>query len=554
MPSHILGIDMGSWSVKAVLLESTFRGHRVEAVQEVPVAPGSTETKSERQLEALQELLAVTGFKADTQIAALPGEQASTRLVELPFSDAKKVDATIGGELADVLPFDIFDAVYDHAIQEKKEDGGSVSMCAAALRGPVREYLDTLKEADIEPRFLPVDMLQLYNLYTHFLQEDASKAEAPGQASEDAGTFIQPAPGGPPDGRLIVDIGHERTMVCGCYENGIGHARVVRAGGVDVTGAIGSAYQLDALAAEAGKHEEALAASSRHPPATDEAAKMAEVVAAGLKPLVKELRRTLQAVRREKRFRVARIDLVGGGSRIRNLAPYLAEQLNVPVALGVAVEQSVERLIDGPRRAAYAAPLAFALRATTEAPVNRIDLRKGDLSFAGQMQSLRQRFPVILASAAVLLVMLMINTAAQYHLVTQRESQIDEQFCRITKEVVGRRICEPAIALSVLREPDSELGSFKLPEKSAFRVAAELSHLAPADTEGKTQLKITEMDLRPDRARVQGTADSFDSVDQIVSAYEADRCIENIRKGSMNKRSDGNGVDFQLSMDLRCSR
>lgn len=550
MPSHIIGIDMGAWSVKAVMLESSFRGHRVEAVREVPVAPGSPETKSERQLEALQELLAVSGFKADTQIAALPGEQASTRFVELPFSDLKKVDATIGGELADVLPFDVFDAVYDHTMLYKTDEGGSVSLCAAALKGPVREHLDTLAEGGVDPRFLPVDMLQLYNLYTHFLQEDASKAEAPGQASEDAGTFIQPTPGGPPDGRLIVDIGHERTMVCGCYEKGIAHARVLRAGGQDVTQAIAAAYQLDWAAAEEGKHEEALAASSRHPASTDEAAKMAEIVALGLKPLVKELRRTLQAVRHERRFRVARIDLVGGGSRIRNLAPYLAEQLNVPVAHGVAVEQSVERLIDGPRRSAYAAPLAFALRATTEAPVNRIDLRKGDLSFAGQMQSLRQRFPVILASAAVLMMLLLVNTAVQYHLISKREAAIDEQFCLISQEVVGRRICEPAIALSVLREPASELGSFKLPEKSAFRVAAELSHLPPKDV----GLLISEMDLRPDKARLQGSAASFDAVDSIVSALEADRCIENIRKGNLDKRSDGKGVEFQLSMDLGCSK
>lgn len=550
MPSNIIGIDMGAWSVKAVLLESTFRGHRVEAVQEVPVAPGSPETKSERQLEALQELLAVSGFRADTVIAALPGEQASTRFIELPFADAKKVDATIGGELADVLPFDVFDAVYDHAVQEKTEDGGSISLCASALETPVRELLGTLSEADVDPRFLPVDMLQLYNLYTHFLQEDASKAESPGQASEDAGTFIQAAPGGPPDGRLVLDIGHERSLVCASYDKGVAHARVLRAGGRDVTAAIAEAYQLEWSAAEAGKHEEAFVTSSRHPAPTDEAARMSEIVSAGLKPLIKELRRTLQAIRREKRVRIARIDLVGGGARIRNLAPFLAEQLNVPVAVGVAVEQSVERLIDSPRRGAYAASLAFALRATTDAPVNRIDLRKGEFSFAGQMQSLKARFPFMIAAAAMLLVLLGVNVAAEYHVISQREADIDEQFCAITKEVVGRRICEPAIALSVLRQPTSELGSFKLPDKSAFRMAAELSNLSPKDLE----VTVSEMDIRPDRARLQGETTNFDGVDKIVGAFEADGCIQNLRKGNLNKRPDGKGVEFQLSMDLGCSK
>ncbi|MCA9549361.1 MAG: pilus assembly protein PilM [Myxococcales bacterium] len=550
MPSHILGIDLGSWSVKAVLLESTFRGHRVEGVREVPLSPGGAETKSERQLEALQELLVVTGFKADTQIAALPGELASTRFVNLPFSDPKKVEATIGGELADLLPFDVMDAVYDHQVQAKRPDGSTLSICGAAQRHLVREHLDTLKEGDVDPRFLPIDVLQLYNLYTHFLQQDSSKAEAPGQASEDAGTFVVATPDAPPDGRLVVDIGHERTLVCACGDEGIVHARVLRAGGRDVTQAIAEAYQLDWAAAEDGKHEEALVVASRYPASSDESQKMSEVCSLGLKPLVRELRRTLQAIRREKRIRVARIDLVGGGSRIRNLAPYLAEQLNVPVAQGIAVEQSVERLIDGRRRPAYACAMALALRATSDAPVSRIDLRKGEMSFAGQLQNLRKRIPAIAIGAAVMLVLAGINVAVRYHLVSKREAAVDEQFCAITQEVVGRRICEPAIALSVLRQPTSELGSFKIPEKSAFRVAAEISHRSPKDVD----VTLTEMDLRPDKARIVGTTASFDAVDQIVGAYAEDPCMENIRKGNLNKRPDGTGVEFQLSMDLRCSQ
>jgi type IV pilus assembly protein PilM len=550
MPSHILGIDLGSWSVKAVLLESTFRGHQVEAVREVPLSPGSPETRSERQLEALQELLVVTGFKADTQIAALPGELATTRFVELPFSDLKKVEATVGGELADLIPFDVADTVFDHQMMSKRPDGSSLSLCGAAQRHQVREHLELLKEGEVDPRFLPIDVLQLYNLYTHFLQQDSSKAEGPGQASEDAGTFVVPSPDAPPDGRLVVDIGHERTLVCACGEQGILHARVLRAGGKDVTQAIAEAYQLEWAAAEEGKHEEALVVASRYPASSDDAQKMSEVVAAGLKPLVRELRRTLQSIRREKRVRVARIDLVGGGARIRNLAPFLAEQLNVPVALGIAVEQSVERLIDARRRPAYACALAFALRATSDAPVSRVDLRKGDMAFAGQLQNLRRRLPAIAVGAAVMLALAGVNVAVRYHLAAQREAAVDEQFCAITQEVVGRRICEPAIALSVLRQPASELGSFKIPEKSAYRVAAELSHLAPKDVE----VTLTEVDLRPDKARIVGTTASFDAVDQIVGAYAEDACMENIRKGNLNKRPDGTGVDFQLTADLRCSQ
>ncbi len=549
MPQRILGIDIGSWSAKAVLVESSFRGFKVEEVHEVPIGAGDDSTKTQRQIAALELLLEYGALRADTTVASLPGEYATTRFIELPFSDPKKVDLTIGGELADVLPFDLMDAVYDHTILDKRDDGSSLSLCIAAQSTKVSDYLALLQSAKVDPRYLPADVIQLFSLYQNFLKADASKAEAPKEASTEASTFILPTPGGPPDARLVVDIGHERTLVCAAGENGIAYTRVIRAGGGDVTQAIAQAYELEWEDAEDGKHEDALVASARHPAPSDAAARMSEVVASGLRPLVKELRRTLQAIRSEKRVRVARIDLIGGGARIRNLANYLAEQLNVPVANGVAVEQIVERNVEGPRRPAYALALANAIRTTAEDSATRMDLRMGEFAFAGTLENVRRRVPFIAGAIAVCSVLTLVNVFAQYHTVSAREAEIDQEFCAITKKVVGREICEPTVAISVVREPASELGAFKLPERSAYAVVAELSSLTPKDVD----VTFEEMEVTPDRVRISGETVSFDAVDKLVSAYSANSCYSDIKKGKLSKKGDGAGVDFQLSIKLRCS-
>lgn len=555
MPQRILGIDIGSWSVKAVLIESSFRNFQVERVAEIQVPAGDPERRAERQCMALTQLLEGGHFKADLTVAALPGEAATTRFVTLPFADPKKIEQTIGGELADLLPFDLADAVFDNALVKKTPDGGSVSLCAAALEPRVESHLDILKLGGADPKFLGIDVLQLFNLYSYFLRDDSSKAEAPTQPAGDANTFVGPSLDGPPDARLLVDIGHERTLVCAASEEGIGHIRVIRAGGRDVTEAIAKAYQLSFEDAEAGKHEDALVVSSRHPAPTDEAQRIAEVVSGGLQTLVRELRRTMQAIRGERRVRVARVDLLGGGARIKNLAHYLAEQLNVPVAHGMAVEQLVERHAEPARRGAFALALAFSLRPTGERPVSRIDFRKGPFAYAGQLEHLRLRVPVMLGSFAAVVLLLLVNVAVRYHLVGRQEAAIDQQFCAITKTVVGREICEPRVAISVLRQPASELGNFKLPERSAFKVAAELSHLVPSEpAELAEQLLFTEMDITPERARVSGEAPSFDAVDQLVAAYGANTCFFEINKGKLRKKSSGQGVEFQLAMRLRCSQ
>ncbi len=549
MPQKILGVDLGAWSVKAVLLESSFRGFRVEAAHEEQLEHGDDESFKDRQLDALTKMVMRPEFKADVTVVALPGEQATSRFIQLPYSDSRKIEQTIKGELADLLPFDISDAVSSHQLLYKTDDGGSVTLASAALKEQISAHLEHMQNASLDPRFLPIDVLQLYSLYTHFLKEDASKAETPSQASADASTFIAPSPGGPPDGRLVVDIGHRRTLVCAAGEDGIAHIRVIRSGGRDITRAIAEAYQLEWADAEAGKHEDALVASSRHPAPSDAAQRMSDVVAKGFTGLVRELRRTIQSIRREKRIRVARLDLVGGGARVRNLANYLAEQLNVPVANGVAVEQSVERMIDGPRRGAYALALGCALRVGGQEPVCTIDLRAGEFQFAGQLQNLRQRAPLIAVAAGALMMLTLVNVFARYHVVNKRETELKQQFCQITKKVVGREVCEPSLALSVLREPSSELGTFKLPSKSAFRVAAELSHLVPKEME----LTISEMDITPDRVKLRATTTSFDAVEQLQSAYATDECYQDIKTGKKTKNSAGK-VEFDLSVRIKCPK
>src|SRR5262245_7836458 len=134
MPQRILGIDLGSWSVKAVLIETGFRGFEVVAVREARLRAGEPDNKLERQIEALQELLLDGKLRADAYIAGFPGEATTLRFLTLPFSDQKRVEATLAGELEDAVPFDLGQAVFDHAIIKKNPDGGSVSLVAVAFR------------------------------------------------------------------------------------------------------------------------------------------------------------------------------------------------------------------------------------------------------------------------------------------------------------------------------------------------------------------------------------------------------------------------------------
>src|SRR5690242_15935432 len=85
VPQKILGLDLGSWSVKGVLLETGFRSHQVIGVREIRVKDGDPETKLERQIEALRALHDDPSLRADAYVVGFPGDQTTTRFITLPF-------------------------------------------------------------------------------------------------------------------------------------------------------------------------------------------------------------------------------------------------------------------------------------------------------------------------------------------------------------------------------------------------------------------------------------------------------------------------------------
>src|SRR5512132_2404927 len=110
MAQRILGLDLGAQAVKAVLVESTFRGYAVTGVAREPLDPETP--PAARHGAAVAKLLAGQ-LAHDVAVVAFPGSGLSTYVVTLPFSDPKRIEQTIGFEVEGQLPFDLADAAWD---------------------------------------------------------------------------------------------------------------------------------------------------------------------------------------------------------------------------------------------------------------------------------------------------------------------------------------------------------------------------------------------------------------------------------------------------------
>src|SRR6266702_5326905 len=114
MPQRILGLDLGATAVRAIVLESSYRTFAVAAAAAVPVAPASEGGPSlrDRQLEAARTLLAAPELAYDTALVAVPGASA-LHVVTLPFTDPRRIEASVGFEVEGQIPFDLAEVASD---------------------------------------------------------------------------------------------------------------------------------------------------------------------------------------------------------------------------------------------------------------------------------------------------------------------------------------------------------------------------------------------------------------------------------------------------------
>ena len=127
MMKSVLGLDVGSHSVKAVELRQTFRG--LEPVQ-MRVHPRADPDAPES--ESLRRFVRMHNLPTEHIACAIPGDRLSTRRLEFPFRDRKKLLQAVPFEMEGQIPFDLDDVVVDwelisgdrtHALQQPTRSG-----------------------------------------------------------------------------------------------------------------------------------------------------------------------------------------------------------------------------------------------------------------------------------------------------------------------------------------------------------------------------------------------------------------------------------------------
>jgi type IV pilus assembly protein PilM len=316
MTTPVLGIDIGSESVRAVELSTDGRGRAtLRRYQEIDLPSGAV-VRGEVQepltvTTALKQLRARGGFKARKAIVGVGNRKVIARDFSVPHAPLQRIRETLPLQVQDLLPVPVADALLDfYPISESESaEGRTVTgLLLAAVKETVTGSVKAVQSAGLE--LLNVDLIP-FALVRALVARDAS-----------GGTTA------------LIDLGASATTVVVATGAVPRFVRIIPAGSADLTDALAQRLELSTDAADEVKRRLGLAQSV----ADADEHRAVTVIYEQSNEILGSLRNTVNYFSNvHPETPVERIVVTGGGAALPGFVKALADATRLPVATGDAL-------------------------------------------------------------------------------------------------------------------------------------------------------------------------------------------------------------------------
>ncbi len=486
MAHKILGIDLGTYSVKVAELSAGFRQSQLTGLYERTLAePIEGETALQRGARTVAEIIAEQKLEAEMFATSLGGD-ATLRLLTMPFADPKKIEQVLGYELESQILGELDGLVYDSVISTTRlgEAGTSTTnvIAVAAQKDVVRALVESLSAIGAEPRVVGAAALSYAALRGH--------AYGAAEPRGDAETLA------------IVDFGHLHTNVCVVRGGTILFARSIPRGGEDLTVAIAEQFRMSPADAVAAKHAQAFLATPAPPSPRRRTSASTPWCARRCVRCCASSSRPWPPSAPSGTEGPDRVLVTGGAARLSGFVEHLEDELGIVVARLALVADDpfldpamAERARGGEGLVGVELPAqALGLALAAAAPVPQVNLRKADLAYRTDYSYLRGKAGYLAAAILAILAFAAINAAASLRGLRKEGEALEASLRRQTTELFGEpRIDGKAVSEELRSGPKG--GAPPVPTLTAYDVLDEISHHVPGGDKGK--LDITELDIKP---------------------------------------------------------
>ena len=532
MPQTILGIDVGSYSIKIAQLERSFKTFEFVNFYERKIQYNELLKPEESLSVTLQGMFDDFGLKWDQVICGYPGNKVSSRVIDLPFGSLKKIDQSIEYELEGFIPFDLANVVIDYHILNSSKETSKI-LALYTLKEDFVKWLTFLQNSRIDPKIITVEEVEYLNLVSLGMV--------------------------PPEGPYaILDIGHTKTNLTLCHGKKLAFLRSISIAGKHLTEAIHNKLNVPMEESERMKIEMGSITPEGEEIVDDLSRRVGEAIKQTMEELILNVRQALFSYQDKEGEPVEGLYLCGGTSRLPGLDRYLSIRLkqNVTHIDCTAFHFSKLSKVTS-HRAMMAQGLALALRGVAAAGMPAINLRGGEFAFKGDVQKLEGTLKHVGIAVGLVLLMAFTHFGVKYYVLSKQIGALNKQVTTMAQQVLTgvspKQLSTPGASLKVLQSEEAKMQDriTKLSEVRgvpALDIIKDISMKVPDRKE--IQLDVEDLNIKGDRMNLSGRVDSFIAVDKIKAALEASKYLKKVTPSNVGKGIKEGEVKFDMSMDI----
>ena len=324
----VVGIDIGSASLKAVEIEQRLNGWQVVNAAVEPMPPGSCRdgaiTNVEEVARSVRSLLKNGGFHATQAVTAVAGSQVIVRQVQFPKMTEAALRKSVKYEASKFISAPIEESVVEFEILGDGPEPGQMNvMLVVAPVNMVESRVFVLEQAGLEPIAVDVEAFALLrSLVT--MRPDAMVSD---------GTIA------------LVDIGATNTDVNIVTGGQFALTRNIPIAGDSLTNSIRSVFNVAADEAERAKRGMTIPADGS--PSHDETEnRLWRAVQPLMEELLREIRRSINYFQSQfpegsEQANIERILLCGGSALTPGIGEYFSSKLNIPTEVADVFSESL---------------------------------------------------------------------------------------------------------------------------------------------------------------------------------------------------------------------
>lgn len=530
MPQKIIGIDIGSFSVKVAVIERSFKSFLFTDFFERRIQYNDLLSPEESTAIAIQGIMDDHNLSFDIACCGFPAQRVTSRLLTFPFNKSSRISQAVQFELESFIPFGIDDVVVDYSIVWQAKESSRVIVVYIQKKDLVRE-LTMLDTVGVDPRVICVEGVDLVTMMNIGIV--------------------------PPDrAYALIDVGHEKTVITICNERKISYLRAVSFGGKSVTNAIAARLSVPYEEAEKMKIDMgrlSLAGDEEH--ADDITKEVSAAVASVADDLLLHIRQTFFSYRESEGRQVEGIYLFGGTSRLPGIDRYMSDTLKQNVTFLNCTDFHFSQ-IDRTHAHRHIIPqaLAIALRGATGGGTN-INMRRGEFAFKGDVEQLGGNVKRIGIVICLIAFLALINFSARYYSVKRQIDKMKDDVVALVHQALPgtpeRLLSTPKAAIALIKSKETELdekmtGLDTIAGGSPLNVMKDISAAVPP--KDQLMLEVISLDIGDNRISMGGVVGDFKAVDTLKQALEKSGKFINITTGDVGKGVKGE-VKFKLSMD-----